>query len=115
MVQPNVLLALSTVDVLSPLDCPGLAGSTGLMLFSPAFAEFPGLLTPLIAPAAQPVVMAVSSPVVRQLAVPMATAVGRRVLLMLLYPTELGPLRTVETLMAPWEPRWAMQVGLVVG
>ena len=87
MVQPSVLLVLSAVYILSPLDCPGLARSTGPMPFSPDFAEFLGMLTPLIAPAAQPVVTAVSFPSARQPAVPLAMAVGRGVLLELLYLT----------------------------
>ena len=108
MVQLSVLLALLLVYVLLPLDCPGLARSTGLMPFSPDFAGLLGMLTPLIAPATQPVVTAVSFPALRQPAVPMATAVGRGVLLELLYLTELGPPRTVETPMAQSESRWAM-------
>ena len=115
MVQLSVLLVWSAVYILLPLDCPGLARSTGLMPFSSDFAEFLGTLTPLIAPAAQPVVTAVSFPAARQPAVPTATAVGRGVLLELLYLTELGPPRTVEMPMAQSEQRWAMQVGLVVG
>ena len=103
MVQPSVLLVLLSVYVLLPLDCPGLARSTGLMPFSPDFAELLGMLTPLIAPAAQPVVTAVSFLAARQPAVLMATAVGRGVLLELLYPTELGPPRTVEMLVAQQE------------
>ena len=75
----------------------------GLMPFSPDFAEFWGMLASLIAPAAQPVVTAVSFPAARQPAMPMATAVRRGVLLEHLYRTDLGPPRTVEMLMAPWE------------
>ena len=115
MVQLSVLLVLLSVYVFSPLDCPGLARPTGLMPFSPDFAGLLGMLTPLIAPAAQLVVTAVSFPAAQQPAVPMATAVGRGVLLELLYPTELGPPRTVEMLVAQQEWRWAMQVGQVVG
>ena len=87
MVLPSVLLVLSAGYVLLPLDCLGLARSTGPMPFSPGLAEFLGMLTPLIAPAAQPVVTAVSSPSARQPAVPLATAVGRGVLLELPYLT----------------------------
>ena len=87
MVQLSVLLVLSAVFILLPLDCPGLARSTGPMPFSPDFAEFLGMLPPLIAPAAQPVVTAVSFPAARQPAVPMATAVGQGVLLELPYLT----------------------------
>ena len=72
----------------------------GLMPFSPDFAEFLGILTPLIAPAAQLVVTAVFLPAARQPAVPTATAVSQGVLLELPYLTEQGPPRTVETLMA---------------
>ena len=100
MVPPSVLLVLSAVYVLLPLDCLGLARSTGSMPFSPGLAEFLGTLTPLIAPAAQPVVTAVSFPAARQPAVPTAMAVGRGVLLELLYLTEPGPPRPVATLMA---------------
>ena len=100
MVQPSVLLVLSVAYILSSLECPSLARSTGLIPFSPDFAEFLGMLTPPIAPAAQPVVTAVFSPAARQPAVPMAMAVGRGVLLELPYLTEQGPPRTVETLMA---------------
>ena len=103
MVQPSEFLVLSVAYVLSSLDCPSLARSTGLIPFSPDFAEFLGMLTPLIAPAAQPVVTAVSFPAARQPDVPMATAVGRGVLLELLYPTELGLPRTVEMLVAQQE------------
>ena len=70
------------------------------MPFSPDFAEFLGMLTPLITPAAQPVVTAVFTPAARQPAVPIATAVGRGVLLELPYLTEQGPPRTVGMLMA---------------
>ena len=86
MVPPSVLLVLSAVYVLSPLDCLKLARSTGPMPFSPGLAEFLGTLTPLIAPAAQLVVTAVSFPSARQPAVTLATAVGRGVLLELPYP-----------------------------
>ena len=102
MVQPSVLLVLSAAYVLSSLDCPSLARSTGFMLFSPDFAEFLGTLTPLITPAAQLVVTAVFPPATRQPAVPPATAVGQGVLLELTYLTEQGPPGTVETLMAQW-------------
>ena len=100
LVQPSVLLVLSVAYILLSLDCPSLARSTGLMPFSPDFAEFLGMLTPLIAPAAQLVVMAVLFPAAWQPAVPTATAVGRGVLLELPYLTEQGPPRTVEMLMA---------------
>ena len=100
MVQLSALLVLSAEYVLLSLDCPSLAKSTGLLLFSPAFAESLGTLTPLITPAAQLVVTAVFPPATRQPAVPLATAVGRGVLLELPYLTEQGPPRTVETLMA---------------
>ena len=92
-----------SVYVLSPLDCPGLARSTGLRPFSMDFAGLLGMLTPLIAPVAQPVVTAVSFPAARQPAVPMAMAVGRGVLLELPYPTELGLPRTVAMLVAQQE------------
>ena len=81
-----MLLVLSAVYVLSPLDYPGLARSAGPMPFSPGLAEFLGLSTPPIVPAAQPVVTAVSFPSARQPAVTLAMAVGRGVLLELLYP-----------------------------
>ena len=103
MVQLSVSLVLSVVYILSPLDCSGLARPTGPMLFSPDLAEFLGMLTPLIAPAAQPMVTEVSFPAARQPAVPSAMAVGRGVLLELLYLTELGPPRTVVTPMAQSE------------
>ena len=100
MVQLSALLVLSADYVLSSLDCPSLAKSTGLLLFSPAFAKSLGTLTPLITPAAQLVVMAVFPPAARQPAVPSATAVSQGVLLELPYLTEQGPPRTVEMLMA---------------
>ena len=100
MVLPSVLLVLSAVYVLLPLDCLGLARSTGSMPFSPGLAEFLGTLTPLIAPAAQLVVTAVFLPAARQPAVPMAMAVDRGVPLDLTYLTEQGPPRLAEMLMA---------------
>ena len=100
MVQPSMLLVLSAVYILSPLECPGLARSTGLMPFSPDFAEFLGTLTPPIALATQPVVTAVFSPAARQPAVPMATAVGRGMLLELPYLAEQGPHGAVGMLIA---------------
>ena len=100
MVQPSVLPVLSVAYVLLSLKCLSLARSTGLLPFSPDFAEFLGMLTTLIAPAAQLVVTAVLFPAAQQPAVPTATAVGRGVLLELPYLTEQGPPRTVETLMA---------------
>ena len=100
MVQPSMLIVLSVVYILLPLDCSGLARPMGPMLFSPDLAEFLGMLTPLIAPAAQPMVTEVSFPAARQPAVPSAMAVGRGVLLELPYLTDQGPPRTVEMLMA---------------
>ena len=72
----------------------------GLVPFSLDFAELLGTLTPLVAPATQLMVTAVFLPAARQPAVPMATAVGRGVLLELPCLTEQGPPRTVEMLMA---------------
>ena len=63
MVPLSTLLVLSVEYVLSSLDCPSLAKLTGLLLFSPDFAESLGTLTPLITPAAQLVVTAVFPPV----------------------------------------------------
>ena len=100
MVQPRVLLVLSMAYILSSLKCPSLARSTGLLPFSPDFAEFLGMLTPLIALATQLVVMAVLFPAAWQPALPTAMAVGQGVLLELPYLTEQGPPRTVGMLMA---------------
>ena len=76
MVQLSALLVLSVEYVLSSLDCPSLAKSMGLLLFSPDFAKSLGTLTSLNTPAAQLVVTAVFPPAARQPAVPLATAVG---------------------------------------
>ena len=103
IVQLSVLLVLLAAYILSSLDCPSQTRSMGLMPFSPDFDKFLGTLTPLIALAAQPVVTEVSFPAARQPAVPTATAVGQGVLLELLYLTELGPPRTVETPVAQSE------------
>ena len=119
MVPLSVLLVLSAVFVLMLLEpSPSLAKSTGLASFSPNFAEFLGMLTPMVAPAAQLVVTAVFLLAARQPAVPTATAVGRGWRLELLYPTEQDSPRLVETLVALSAQQGqtlVVQVRLVVG
>ena len=72
---------MSAAYILSSLDCPSLARSTGLVPFSPDFAKFLGMLASVVLPATQLVVMAVSFLVAQQPAMLMAMAVGRANLL----------------------------------